>query len=122
METIKVFYDKDCNMCSNFVNYFNKINGIEFHSNKELLIYKNSDQVNTEQIINSSIVVISNKDLLTKSSAIIYLLNKIPKFKFLSTILSLLPLFVLDFCYNFISKRRLWFFSKSKFCKINNSP
>lgn len=122
METIKVFYDKDCNMCSNFVNFFNKINGIEFYSNKELLIYKNSDQVNTEQIINSSIVVISNKDLLTKSSAIIYLLNKIPKFKFLSTILSLLPLFVLDFCYNFISKKRLWFFSKSKFCKINNSP
>jgi len=108
-------------MCSNFVNYFNKINGIEFHSNKELLIYKNSDQFNTEQIINSSIVVISNKDLLTKSSAIIYLLNKTLKFKFLSIILSFLPLFILDFCYNFISKRRLWFFSKSKFCKINNS-
>ncbi len=122
METIKVFYDKECNMCSNFVNSFNKIKKIEFHSNKELSIYRGSDQINTDQIIDSSIVVISNKDLLTKSSAIIYLLNKIPKFKFLSTILSLLPLFVLDFCYNFISKRRLWFFSKSKFCKINNSP
>lgn len=121
METIKVFYDKDCNMCSNFVNYFNKINGIKFYSNKELFIYKSSDQVNTEQIIDSSIVVISNKDLLTKSSAIIYLLNKTSKFKFLSIILSFLPLFILDFCYNFISKKRLWFFSKSKFCKINNS-
>lgn len=121
METIKVFYDKDCNMCSNFANYFNKINGIEFYSNKEFFIYKNLDQVNTEQIIDSSIVVISNKDLLTKSSAIIYLLNKTPKLKFLSIILSFLPLVVLDFFYNFISKRRLWFFSKSKFCKINNS-
>lgn len=121
METIKVFYDKGCDMCSNFANYFNEINQIEFYSNKELYFYKNSDQINTNQIIDSSIVVISDKDLLTKSSAIIYLLNKTPKFKFLSIILPFLPLFILDFCYNFISKRRLWFFSTSKLCKINNS-
>lgn len=121
MSFIKIFYDENCPTCSSFAIFISQIKDVEVYPNNLLLINSGAETLDCSGIVRDSIVVISENSLLTKSSAIIFLLKKIPRYRFFAVILSLLPFCILDLCYNFLSNRRLWIFKKTKFCKINNS-
>ena len=59
-----------------------------------------------------------NGNYLNRSDAILYLLKKLNKYKFLRILGSLTPKFIRDSIYNFIAKNRYKWFGKYESCLI----
>ena len=115
-----VFYDSDCMMCSRFTSFVGRAKGLHCASNKELKLKIKNQTIDSTPIKDKSIIVISDNQILTKAEAILFILSHIKYLKIVSFTLSLLPLFFLNLAYDFISKHRLLFFSKSTVCNIRS--
>ncbi|CAD8047497.1 unnamed protein product [Paramecium sonneborni] len=112
-QKINIFYDEICGICDKFIKL------IIYLVNPEILeLYSLQSAIQDEKLRKqyeldlSSIVVITQNKKLKKSKAMFYLLKQ-TKLKYLIMVIELLiPQFLADWSYDFISKHR------DKICKM----
>ena len=117
MKIAIVLYDGDCNFCNKWVCFTssklqkNEISFIPFNSIKGL------EKIEKFQIKNQNSVAYIHDDIVFfKSRAVLKICRQL-KFPYnLLYVLTILPAFLLDFCYDFVAKRRLTFNSKKQCC------
>ena len=117
MITAIVLYDGDCQFCNKWVCFAksklqkNAISFLPFNSRKAINIIKDYKIVNQD-----SVVYIKDDVIYLKSRAILKICRQL-RFPYnLLYFLTILPTFRLDFCYNFVAKRRFSFNSKKQCC------
>ena len=115
MTTAIVLYDGGCQFCNKWICFVksrlrkNEISFFPFNSSKAITILGNYKIVNQD-----SVVYIKDDVVCLKSSAILKICRQL-KFPYnLLHFLTILPTFLLDFCYNFAAKRRRTFNSKKQ--------
>lgn len=117
MITAIVLYDGDCQFCNKWACFAksklqkNEISFLAFNSRKAINIIKDCKIVNQD-----SVVYIKDDIVYLKSTAILKICSQL-RFPYnLLYFLTILPTFLLDFCYNFVAKRRFSFNSKKQCC------
>ena len=117
MKIAIVLYDGDCNFCNKWVSFTksklqkNEISFIPFNSIKGL------EKIEKFQIKNQNSVAYIHDDIVFFKSRAILKICKQLQFPYnLLHFFTILPTFLLDFCYDFIAKRRLTFNSKKQCC------
>ena len=117
MKIAIVLYDGDCNFCNKWVCFIisklqkNEISFIPFNSIRGL------EKIEKFQIKNQNSVAYIHDDIVFFKSRAILKICKQLKFPYnLLHFLTILPAFLLDFCYDFVAKRRLTFNSKKQCC------
>ena len=108
-ENAIIFFDGDCIHCNKFINYV-------IHCDKGFFKLANQHSHQFLNILSlhginpqgdDTIYLLYNKKILKKSKAIKIILSKCDnKGKLLSSILSIIPLFLADFMYDFFAKNR----------------
>ena len=103
--TIKVFFNNSCNVCRLEINHYKKIsdNNLEWVD-----ITNNQQAVNltskSKEELLRRLHVIDNGKVIGGAQAFIIIWSKIPKYKFLSKIFSIKPLYILfHYVYEFIA-------------------
>ncbi|MDB9809168.1 DUF393 domain-containing protein [Flavobacteriales bacterium] len=112
-----VLYDGDCNFCNKWVNFTssklqkNEISFIPFNSVKGL------EKIVKFHIKNQNSVAYIHDDIVFfKSRAVLKICRQL-KFPYNQLyFLTISPTFLLDFCYDFIAKRRLKLTPKKQCC------
>ena len=117
MTTAIVLYDGECQFCNKWVCFVksklrkNEISFLPFNSSKAINILEDYKIVNQD-----SVVYIKDDLVCLKSRAVLKICKQL-KFPYnLLYCLTILPTFLLDFCYDFAAKRRLTFNSKKQCC------
>ena len=117
MTTATVLYDGDCQFCNKWICFAksklqkNEISFLPFNSSKAINILEDYKIVNQD-----SVVYIKDDEVCLKSRAVLRICRQL-KFPYnLLHFLTILPAFLLDFCYGFVAKRRLTFNSKKQCC------
>ena len=117
MKIAIVLYDGDCNFCNKWVSFTknklqkNEISFIPFNSIKGL------EKIKKFQIKNqNSVAYISDDIVFFKSRAVLKICKKLQFPYNLLYFFTILPAFLLDFCYDFIAKRRLKLTPKKQCC------
>ena len=117
MTTTIVLYDGDCQFCNKWIYFVksklqnNEISFLPFNSSKAINISKDYKIVNQD-----SVVYIKDDVVCLKSRAVLKICRQL-KFPYnLICVLTILPTFLLDFCYNFVAKRRFSFNSNKQCC------
>ena len=117
MEAVIVLYDGECQFCNKCVCFVksklqkNEISFLPFNSSKAINILE--DYKITKQ---DSVVYIKDSVVCLKSRAVLTICRQL-KFPYnLLYFLTVLPTFLLDFCYDFTAKRRFTFNSKKQCC------
>jgi len=117
MTTATALYDGECQFCNKWVCFVksklqkNKISFLPLSSSKAIDILEGYKIVNQD-----SVVYIKGDVVYLKSRAILKICKQL-KFPYnLLHFLTILPTFLLDFCYNFVAKRRLDLNSKEQCC------
>ena len=117
MKIAIVLYDGDCNFCNKWVCFTssklqkNEISFIPFNSIKGL------EKIEKFQIKNQNSVAYIHDDIVFfKSRAVLKICRQL-KFPYNQLyFLTISPTFLLDFCYDFIAKRRLKLTPKKQCC------
>ena len=117
MTTAIVLYDGDCPFCNKWICFVksklqkNQISFIPFNSSKTINILEDYKIVSQD-----SVVYIKDDVVYLKSRAVLEICRQL-KFPYnLLYFLTILPAFLLDFCYDFAAKRRLNFNSNKQCC------
>ena len=92
--TIKVFFNNSCNVCRLEINHYKKISGnnlewVDITNNQQAI---NLTSKSKEELLRR-LHVIDNGEVIGGAKAFIIIWSKIPKYKFLSKIFSIKPLF-----------------------------
>ncbi|WP_147676906.1 thiol-disulfide oxidoreductase DCC family protein [Algibacter pacificus] len=118
-----IFFDGVCNLCNGFVDFVIK-------RDKQKQLFFCSLQSNTAREILekhdialgntfSTIYFFENGMVYDKSKAILYAIKYInPKYKFLGNALLIIPAFIRDFIYFYISKYRYKILGKKETCRM----
>ena len=112
-----ILYDGECKFCNKWICFVkSKLNNKEI----EFLTLNSSEAkniLNDYKIINQdSVVYIKDNIVWIKSRAVLKICRQL-KFPYnLLHFLTILPTFLLNFCYNFVAKRRLTINSKKQCC------
>ncbi len=93
---IKVFFNNSCNVCRIEINHYKKI----ADSNLEWIDITNNDEAlkltsKSQEELLRRLHVINDGKVIGGAKAFIIIWSKIPKYKFLSKIFSIKPLFIL---------------------------
>ena len=110
---IKVFFNNSCNICRFEINHYKKksndiLEWIDITNNQEALFLTSKSKKELLRRLN----VINNGEVISGAKAFIIIWSKIPKYKILSKILSIKPLFII---FNFIYEVVAYFlFLKNK--------
>jgi predicted DCC family thiol-disulfide oxidoreductase YuxK len=119
-QPIVILFDGVCNLCNGFVNFL-----IDRDTNKqfkfaslqssfgESILLKNNLPTDDYQ----SVIVLENEELLTKSSAIFKVIERLPEWRWLR-IFKVLPNFILDGIYGLIARSRYHIFGKRDSCRL----
>ncbi len=116
--SILVFYDGECVLCNKSIIWFIKNdtkNILKFSHFKSKFVLKKHKNVSKIEAVS---IRDDNGNYLNRSDAILYLLKKLNKYKFLRILGSLTPKFIRDSIYNFIAKNRYKWFGKYESCLI----
>ena len=117
MTTAIVLYDEKCRFCNKWICFVksklqkNKISFLPFSSSKAITIlegYKIADQ--------NSVVYIKDDVIYLKSRAVLKICRPLKLPYNLPHFLTILPTFLLDFCYDFVAKKRLNLNSNKECC------
>ena len=115
MTTATAIYDGDCQFCNKWICFAksklqkNEISFLPLSSSKAINILEDYKIVNQD-----SVVYIKDDIVCLKSRAVLKICKQL-KFPYnLLHFLTILPTFLLDFCYNFAAKRRRTFNSKKQ--------
>ena len=117
MTTAIVLYDGECQFCNKWICFVKSklekddISFLPFNSSKSLNILEDYKIVNQ-----NSVVYIKNDIIYLKSRAVLGICRQLKSPYNLLQYLTVLPTFLLDFCYNFVAKRRFIFNSKKQCC------
>ena len=120
-----ILFDGICNFCNIYINYVIKHDDtnrfvfapLQSNTAKELSSYF---QIDFKKL--NSIVVIHDKQIYTRSIAIIYIIKRLRmKWYNCAVFLYLIPPFVRDHIYNLIANKRYFLFGKSRNCMIPTS-
>ncbi|MFC5045389.1 thiol-disulfide oxidoreductase DCC family protein [Aquimarina hainanensis] len=117
-----IFFDGVCNLCNGFIDfvivrdlqkriYYCSLQSV---TAKEIVAHK-------EQLINhpfSTIYYYDQDQLYSKSTAILKILQELPKYRFISSVLLYIPPVIRDRCYHLIAKNRYFFLGKKNTCRI----
>ena len=112
-----VLYDGECQFCNKWICFVKSkleksdISFLPFNSSKSLNILEDYKIVNQ-----NSVVYIKNDIIYLKSRAVLEICRQLKLPYNLLQYLTILPAFLLDFCYNFVAKRRFIFNSKKQCC------
>jgi len=102
---IKVYFNNSCNICRFEINHYKKISDsnlewIDITNNEEALKITSKSK---EELLRR-LHVIDNGKVIGGAQAFIIIWSKIPKYKFLSKIFSIKPLYILfHYVYEFIA-------------------
>ena len=102
---IKVFFNNSCNVCRLEINHYKKISDsnlewIDITNNEEALKLTSKSQ---EELLRR-LHVINDGEVIGGAKAFIIIWSKIPKYNFLSKILSIKPLFfIFHYIYEFVA-------------------
>ena len=116
-----ILFDGVCNLCNSLVNKIIRLDkhdkflfaSLQGKKGKEIIKEFNLQEKNID-----SIVLYSNKEIKIKSRAVINIIYNInPLFRFI-IIFRIIPSFILDLIYDFVSKRRYKWFGKKNKCMI----
>ena len=116
-----ILFDGVCNLCNSLVNKIIRLDkhdkflfaSLQGKKGKEIIKEFNLQEKNID-----SIVLYSNKEIKIKSRAVINIIYNInPLFRFI-IIFRIIPSFILDLIYDFVSKRRYKWYGKKNKCMI----
>ena len=117
MTTATVLYDGECQFCNKWICFAksklqkNEISFLQLNSSKAINLLEDYKIVNQD-----SVVYIKDSVVCLKSRAVLRICRQL-KFPYnLLHFLTILPTLLLDFCYDFIAKRRFIFNSKKQCC------
>ena len=117
MTTAIVLYDGECQFCNKWICFVkskfqkNKISFLSFNSSTAINILEDYKITNQD-----SVVYIKDDLVCLKSRAVLKICRQL-KFPYnILHFLTILPTFLLDFCYDFVAKRRLNFNSNKQCC------
>jgi len=117
MKIAFILYDGDCQFCNKWVCFVknklrkNEISFLPVNSSKAINILKDYKITNQD-----SVVYIKGGVVCLKSRAVLKICKQLrPPYNLLH-FLTILPAFLLDFCYDFAAKRRFGFNSKKQCC------
>tara|TARA_B100000965_G_scaffold147478_1_gene122879 strand:- start:597 stop:947 length:351 start_codon:yes stop_codon:yes gene_type:complete len=102
---IKVFFNNSCNVCRLEINHYKKISDsnlewIDITNNEEAIKLTSKSQ---EELLRR-LHVINDGEVIGGAKAFIIIWSKIPKYNFLSKILSIKPLFfIFHYIYEFVA-------------------
>ena len=116
-----IVFDGECLLCNKYVEFITKYDNNDYFrfvalQNKKILskILKNNKLIND----NASIILIEDKTIKKKSSAVISILSNL-KFPFyLFSITKIIPRFLRDMIYSLIARNRYNIFGKVKYCSV----
>ena len=117
MTTTIVLYDGDCNFCNKWISFTksklqkNEISFISLNSSKAITILEDYKIINQD-----SVVYIKDNLVCLKSKAVLKICKQLQFPYNLLHVFAILPDLLLDFCYDFIAKRRFGFNSKKQCC------
>ncbi len=112
-----VFYDAYCALCDNSILWIiknDKKNEFYFSHYKSNFAKKSFPIVEKKEAIS---ILTHKGDIIQKSEAIIYLLEKLSKYSILKNLIKLFPGIIRDFFYDIIAKNRYNWFGKYDTCK-----
>jgi predicted DCC family thiol-disulfide oxidoreductase YuxK len=116
-----ILFDGVCNLCNNLINKIIRLDkhdkflfaSLQGKKGKEIIKEFNLQEKNID-----SIVIYSDKEIKIKSKAVIDIIYNInPLFRFI-IIFRIIPSFILDIIYDFVSKRRYKWYGKKNKCMI----
>ena len=117
MTTATVLYDGECQFCNKWICFVksklkkNEISFLPLSSSKAINLLEDYKITNQD-----SIVYIKDDVVCLKSRAVLKICRQL-KFPYnLLYLLTILPNFLLDFCYDFVAKRRLNFNLNKQCC------
>jgi predicted DCC family thiol-disulfide oxidoreductase YuxK len=122
-DRIIIFFDSECMLCNATVQWilkhekkhdvqFAPLHGVTFN---ELSIER--------EVLPDSILVWKDNDLYMKTSAIIHVLQGMGgKWKILSGLMRIIPLFLSNFIYDFIAGKRYEWFGRTAECMLMQGP
>tara|TARA_B100000029_G_C17002050_1_gene751556 strand:- start:189 stop:539 length:351 start_codon:yes stop_codon:yes gene_type:complete len=102
---IKVFFNNSCNVCRLEINHYKKISD----SNLEWIDITNNEEAikltsKSQEALLRRLHVINDGEVIGGAKAFIIIWSKIPKYNFLSKILSIKPLFfIFHYIYEFVA-------------------
>ena len=119
-----IFFDGVCNLCNSSVNFIikrdkrNKFKFAVFQSDigKELLIMHNYSSKNFD-----TLVLLKDNTIHTKSTAALLISKELNSFWKLFYIFIIIPKFLRDFIYLYISRNRYKWFGKKDSCMLPSS-
>jgi predicted DCC family thiol-disulfide oxidoreductase YuxK len=115
-----VVFDGYCIMCSKYVLWLskrNKTKNIYFTHFESKFIREKFPEI---KLGNTVFVINENKEMLVRSKAIKHCINQTDINVILRFLFNLIPAFILDIFYVFISKIRYKIFGKKKSCSFPN--
>lgn len=115
-----ILYDGNCRFCLNCISFVKK----NIQNNKILFYPQKSKEANDIMTILSiknidSVIYISDKEIFLKSEALLKISKKLKFPYYLLNIFNFFPQILLDNFYNFIAKRRYYFYKKENCCNGN---
>jgi len=117
MKEAIVLYDSECQFCNNWICFVKtklkneKISFITLNSSKAIQLLKDFKIVNED-----SVIYIKGDVFYLKSRAILKICSQLKSPYTTLQHLNILPVSLLDYCYNFIAKRRLHFNPRKQCC------
>jgi predicted DCC family thiol-disulfide oxidoreductase YuxK len=115
-----VIFDGECSFCNSCVNLLMKLDKskkLKFSSSTSKFVQIVEKNYPISLYKNNSIIFIHNSILYYRSDAVIKILNEIKYNQIIVGILKLIPKFIRDACYNFISNHR-YILNKNIKCKL----
>ena len=114
-----IFFDGICNYCNGFVRFLikNDPNEILKFSSIQSSFAKSVFKEKGLKSDLTTIILIKNGEVLIKSNAIIEILFTI-NFKLLGFLIKIVPVFMRDYVYDFVAKKRYSIFGKTEECVL----
>ena len=114
-----IFFDGICNYCNGFVRFLikNDPNEILKFSSIQSSFAKSVFKEKGLKSDLTTIVFLKKGEVLVKSNAIIEILFTI-KFKLLGFLIKIVPVFMRDYVYDFVAKKRYSIFGKTEECVL----
>lgn len=121
--SIIVFFDDECVLCNASVQFI-----LKYESKHTLLfapLFGTTFQAidGSSEIHNDSLIVYKNNQLLIESDAIIGVLTEMGSYwKYLASILLIIPPFIRNAVYSLIARNRKQWFGKAETCLVITGP
>ncbi|PJA98727.1 MAG: thiol-disulfide oxidoreductase [Ignavibacteriales bacterium CG_4_9_14_3_um_filter_30_11] len=116
-----IFFDGVCNLCNSSVNFIikrdknEKFKFVSFQSSKAAELLNKYNYTDNKL---DTLVLLKNNTIFAKSTAALLISKELNSFWKIFYIFIIIPKFIRDFVYLYISKNRYKWFGKKDFCMI----